>query len=230
MAAVTPRIFRYVVRYDAGSAPRPFGGYCTLAVCKPAIRRVAKKGDWVIGFRSRSPGEVVYVMQVAEVIPLGQYWRDRRFRDRRPGASSVPDNFCRPLAAGGLEQVANEIHGPDGAARDVRGVNALIGTRFWYFGQHSPPISTDLVHLVHSAIGHAVDKGRRPDDIEQLEHWLSAWSCGLHGTPIDASPILESQLAGLTGAGVMAPSRTVRGRCEGARRNKVGPNARRRTC
>lgn len=36
-ADMMPRIFRYVVRYDSGVAPRPFDGYCSLAICKPKI-------------------------------------------------------------------------------------------------------------------------------------------------------------------------------------------------
>lgn len=54
-----PRIFRYVVRYDSGVAPRPFDGYCSLAICKPKIRANAIVGDWIIGFRTRSPGDVI---------------------------------------------------------------------------------------------------------------------------------------------------------------------------
>lgn len=47
-----PNIFRYIVAYDHGTAPRPYGGVCTLAICKPTIRKAARVGDWVIGFRS----------------------------------------------------------------------------------------------------------------------------------------------------------------------------------
>ena len=47
------RIFRYVVRFDSGAAPNPFGGWCSLAICKPGIRRTAGVTDWIIGLRSR---------------------------------------------------------------------------------------------------------------------------------------------------------------------------------
>lgn len=42
------RIYSYVVRYDSGFAPNPFYGYCTLATCKPDIRRAAEVGDWLV--------------------------------------------------------------------------------------------------------------------------------------------------------------------------------------
>lgn len=67
---MTERIFRYVVRYDNGTAPWPFGDICSLAICKPAIRRAAQVGDWIIGFRSRRPGDVVWVMQVEECLEV----------------------------------------------------------------------------------------------------------------------------------------------------------------
>ena len=35
------RIHSYVVRYDSGFGAQPFYGYCTLATCKPSIRRGA---------------------------------------------------------------------------------------------------------------------------------------------------------------------------------------------
>lgn len=184
-AKLKPRIFRYVVRYDSGVAPRPFDGYCTLAICKPAIRSAARVGDWVVGFRTRAPGEVIYAMRVDEVLTFAEYWKDPRFRNRRPGSSSTPDNLYRPRRGGALEQVPNHVHGKDAAPTDLKGCNVLVSQRFWYFGDNSPSIATDLVHLFHAGIGHAVHKNRREDDVDRLAHWLSAWRKGIHGKPVD---------------------------------------------
>lgn len=184
---MTPRIFRYVVRYDSGVAPRPFDGYCTLAICKPKIRAAATVGDWVIGFRTKSPGDVIYVMQVEEVLSFADYWADKRFRNRRPGATFTPDNIYRPARDGSLEQVPNHVHGATETATDVGGRNVLVSQKFWYFGETSPMISTDLAHLIHASRGHAVDKSRRLDDLEHLVNWLEAWDSGLHGNPVDRS-------------------------------------------
>ena len=35
------KLFTYKVMHDGGSAPNPYSELCTLAICKPAIRRVA---------------------------------------------------------------------------------------------------------------------------------------------------------------------------------------------
>ena len=34
-------IFSYVITHDSGFAPNPFGGFLTLATCKPKIRKSA---------------------------------------------------------------------------------------------------------------------------------------------------------------------------------------------
>jgi hypothetical protein len=47
------RLFSYTIPVDDGAAPNPFRGMCTLAICKPTIRRVAKKGDWVAAWDRR---------------------------------------------------------------------------------------------------------------------------------------------------------------------------------
>ncbi len=43
------RIYAYILKVDSGFAPNPFHGWCTLACCKPAIRRKARPGDWIVG-------------------------------------------------------------------------------------------------------------------------------------------------------------------------------------
>jgi hypothetical protein len=79
-----PRLFSYVLRKDDGAAPNPFWGVCTLAICKPVIRRTAEVDDWVVGTGSkRAPdgrdlsGTVVYAMRITKklsrsVPPLGR--------------------------------------------------------------------------------------------------------------------------------------------------------------
>ena len=49
---VLMRLFSYCLTCDSGAAPNPFWELCTLAICKPVIRRVASIGDWVLGFGS----------------------------------------------------------------------------------------------------------------------------------------------------------------------------------
>src|SRR5438034_11308809 len=81
------RLYSYVIARDYGFAPNPFFGFCTLATCKPMIRKTAQVGYLIIGTGSKTCGMVgvlVYVMKVAETVTYDQYWEDPRFRVKRP--------------------------------------------------------------------------------------------------------------------------------------------------
>ena len=84
-----PTLFSYCLPYDLGSAPNPFWGRCTLAICKPCIRQTAKIGDWVVGTGSATSPlrnnaiSVVYAMQVTEKLSMEEY--DQFTRTRLPG-------------------------------------------------------------------------------------------------------------------------------------------------
>ena len=81
------RLFSYVVARDYGFAPNPFLGICTLATCKPDIRKAASIGDWVIGTGSSSNhrrGHLVYAMCVTGSMTFNDYWRAREFQGKKP--------------------------------------------------------------------------------------------------------------------------------------------------
>jgi len=200
------RIYRYVVRYDGGTAPRPFDGVCSLAICKPGIRRGARPGDWVVGFRSCHPGEVLYVMHVEETLSLGDYWLDARFANRKPDATDYPDNIYKYAFDGTLIQVPNDVHSRQDAARDIDGRNVLLSRTFWYFGRKSARIPSGLQHLVHSGRGYSVHKSRRVGDVEHLKRWMADWKPGMYGEPIDVAE------AGLVESLIDVPRLQVKGR------------------
>ena len=47
------KLYSYIITEDTGFSPNPFWGCCTLADCKPEIRRNAKVGDWIVGLLIR---------------------------------------------------------------------------------------------------------------------------------------------------------------------------------
>ena len=82
-------LYSYVVAFDSGFAPNPFYGHCTLATCKPKIRRTAQIGDWIIGTGSgnkkvKRGGYLVHAMQVTEILTTNEYWNDARFQNKKP--------------------------------------------------------------------------------------------------------------------------------------------------
>jgi len=85
-------VFSYVIEHDLGFAPNPFHGVCTLACCKPQIRKAAKVGDYVLGTGAVKPklrGHLTFWMRVDEVVTFDQYWQDRRFRRKKPRMSGT---------------------------------------------------------------------------------------------------------------------------------------------
>lgn len=105
-------LYSYVVETDSGFAPNPFFGTCTLACCKPAIRRaigvrllqrsgredvlqlraddpdyIRSQNIWVIGLagaalRDRPRRSVVYAMQVTDVLDFESYFNNHP--EKRP--------------------------------------------------------------------------------------------------------------------------------------------------
>ena len=79
------KVYSYVVARDFGFAPNPFHGFCTLATCKPVIRKKAEIGDIIIGIGSGAQnsaysGRMIYAMIVSEILTYDQYWIDSRFQ------------------------------------------------------------------------------------------------------------------------------------------------------
>lgn len=146
------RLFSYVVRRDYGFAPNPFFGACTLATCKPNIRRTAKVGDWVIGSGSaqqRRTGRLVYAMKVDETMSFNQYWESERYRRKRPllrgsRKQAYGDNIYH--FDGQWRQLDSHHSHPNGQgnphniANDTKADRVLVGREFMYFGGSGPTI------------------------------------------------------------------------------------------
>ncbi|MCB2225186.1 MAG: hypothetical protein KQH53_00810 [Desulfarculaceae bacterium] len=157
-----PDLYVYVVTHATGFAPNPFHGFCTLACCKPIIRRVAKPGDYVAGLSRRAQGnKLLYAMQVERTLPFEKYWEE--FEIKKADMQSddpirrLGDNIYKPevnketglteftqqpsMHSNGLaENQANKAH-------DLSGKNVLIASEgaFVYPGPENPvPLKQDL--------------------------------------------------------------------------------------
>jgi len=172
------RVHTYVIRWDAGSAPNYDPPFVTLTVCKPRIRRKAEIGDCVLAFAGATinpsdPHVVVWAGVVAEVIPLAEYWNDKRFAGKKPGRTSKPDNLYRPTRKG-LVQVPNLVHGRDGILVDISGINALVFNPAWRFGAYGPKLPAEFgLRMVGGRRGERVSE-LSPDRWKALRTWLEA--------------------------------------------------------
>ena len=81
------KFYSYVIPRDFGFAPNPYFEYCTLATCKPRIRKGAQIGDWIGAFgsaRMTISKKLVVLMQVEEILTFDEYWEDDRFIAKHP--------------------------------------------------------------------------------------------------------------------------------------------------
>jgi hypothetical protein len=144
------RLFSYVVASDTGFAPNPKTNWCTLACCKPDIRRLAQPGDWVLGTLPAKHGadRVCFLMRVDEALTFDQYFSDPLFRLKQPTCDKDGDNIYHRLRDGQFSQEPNPHHKLPQMAHDTRVDRVLIGSLFWYFGEQAPKLPGPLVKAV----------------------------------------------------------------------------------
>lgn len=153
------KLYSYVVVRDYGFAPNPFFGFCTLATCKPEIRRTASVGDWIMGTGSKAKGRsahVVYAMRVSETMSFNQYWKDPRFHDKRPDMhasirNAFGDNiYCHNDVTDKWSQLDSHHSCQDGTSNpenirhDTRVDRVLVSDHFTYWGGSGPSIPTSF--------------------------------------------------------------------------------------
>lgn len=159
-------LYTYAITRDFGFAPNPFHGFCTLATCKPDIRKAAKVGDWVMGIGGSNLKAVkrkcILLMKVSETISFQDYWSDDRFSLKKPSRNGsnvqmVGDNIYHQDKRGKWLQEDSHHSNPDGTAnlgnlnRDTgRCDDVLISNYFFYFGSRA--ITVDLDSIGHGRV------------------------------------------------------------------------------
>jgi hypothetical protein len=155
-------LYSYIVKHDSGFAPNPFFGYCTLACCKPGIRRKAKKGDWIVGLTPKADGnKIVYFMEVNEKMSFDKYWRNKRFSKKKPELDcgikrKNGDNIYEPQGTGGYRQLPSahskpkfgNREDPKMKRRDLGGQGVLVSKHFAYFGSEPKTLPKGLKRLI----------------------------------------------------------------------------------
>ena len=157
--------FSYVLSRDYGFAPNPFNGVCTLATCKPRIRKAASVGDWVLGTSSIAggkPSKLIYAMKVSEKMSFNEYWGSPRFETKKPVMNGslkkmYGDNIYH---YNGTEWIQVDSHhsskdgspNPYNVKRDTSVDAVLLAKEFYYFGRQ-------CLSLPEKFIPHVAKKG-----------------------------------------------------------------------
>jgi hypothetical protein len=170
MVEPLPSIYTYVIEHDLGFAPNPFHGTCTLACCKPLIRKHAKEGDYVIGTAAadtKKRGHMTYWMRISKIITFDDYWKDPKFLAKRPDMWAgrmyrYGDNIYHPDAATGKYRAVDSFHSeerggvsPANLKRDTgTTTRVLLGDAFAYWGIDGPKIPRPLDDFIVATQGH----------------------------------------------------------------------------
>jgi hypothetical protein len=161
------KLYSYCLRYDDGGAPNPYWGVCTLAICKPAIRRAAKVGDWIAGTGSKNSAvgdiskSLVYAMRVTQVLSMPEY--DSFCRVSLPG--KIPDwtssEFSRKMgdciydfSYPGKPKIRPSIHAEGNRERDLSGLCVLLSKHFYYLGDEPLQLPKSLLPIIQPTRGH----------------------------------------------------------------------------
>lgn len=212
MESRPPVLWTYRLRYDNGAAPNPFGGTCTLVICKPRIRRNAAVGDWVAGTGAVTSGlpdadhRLVYVMKVTQKMTMRKYDSytrrslpskvpDTRSSDpRRWVGDSVYDFSTKP------PRVRLGVHSKENRETDLGGEYALLSDHFYYFRKAAIPLPEGLCAIVKR--GQGEKSNANAPYIDRFVEWIEGLGhppTTVLGDPITWPPTAASMKACASG-------------------------------
>lgn len=220
------KLYSYVVARDFGFAPNPFFRFCTLATCKPRIRKHASVGDWVIGTGAKGrynySGRLIYAMQVSEVLDFDSYWNDERFFQKRPnlmGSLAVlyGDNIYHRVGKRWVQ--ADSHHSLEKGQRNEANLKwdtgvdrLLVATKFVYWGRLAPAIPKRFRAFGKDKDDVCAGRGHRVFQ-DELPVGFAAWledenTWGVQGEPLEFAKHQRTSLTGAKGAQPTSRRRT----------------------
>lgn len=113
-------LYCYKMTWDTESAPNPYHGILTLAICKPTIRRCAKVGDWISGWTAKTvhgkkdklysfdKPKLIYLAKIKEKLTFAEYWN--QYTQKRPRKLSNNQDPSTKKTCGGSSKGTNAIY------------------------------------------------------------------------------------------------------------------------
>ena len=199
------RLHSYVVARDFGFAPNPFYGICTLATCKPEIRKGASIGEWVVGTGSRKRKRhkhIVYAMRVTGAMTFEEYWADPRFQRKKVNLrgskkQAFGDNIYWRDPVNTQWCQANSHHSFHDGSANPKNVKTDTGTNrilfsddFVYWGGSGPELPARFLDYGGSHKSVCAVRGHKNDFPPELVNEFIAWirslnEAGYSGEPLD---------------------------------------------
>ena len=185
------QIYYYILAVDDGFAPCVDNEVLTLAICKPAIRRTADEGDWMIGISPKEDGhKLCYAAQVTRKIPGQKYYTQKMFLERGDCIYSF-DGTRFSL------RKRRRVHTEADKKRDLGRFhtyqNAFVlkisRRSFWYYGNNARSISPTQYPALNHRLNY-LQQGHRVrhspavhKELLAIISWLRRRKPGVHGNP-----------------------------------------------
>lgn len=184
------RLYIYAITRDYGFAPNPFFGLCTLATCKPRIRKQARVGDWILGVGGaglrKHAKKAIFLMRVSEKITFQNYWEDSRFANKKPLRNGsrvrmVGDNIYHKDKDGNWLQEDSHHSNEDGTTnqynltRDTGKTSfVLVSDCFIYFGSESKEVDLDRLDYRRIRDFRKLELNKHPLAFQYLRNFVDA--------------------------------------------------------
>lgn len=189
------KYYSYVLSRDFGFAPNPFGRHCTLATCKPVIRRNTNIGDWIFGITPKAKGagnKLVFGMKITQKITYNEYWDSPCFQYKKPVMNGslkqmYGDNIYYQddkdiwIQANSHHSKENGETNFDNLKKDTGGKYVLISEYFFYLGKSSIEIPFNLKS--EFSIGRGQKKVEERAALKIIEWLESNYKVGLIDIP-----------------------------------------------
>ena len=182
-------IFIYKLTTDNGGAPCIKNDLLSLCICKPRIRKSAKKGDWIIGMGGKSvpdlEGRLIYIAEVTDVIENGGYYKTDRYSKRPDCIYQCKDGEYRCKENSSYHSEEDLSHDV-GTAPDYNRAVCLISNKFVYFG-HNPKPSIEGIQDIYNELPRDFivnhDENTRVKLSEFICSIVEKFGYGKHGEP-----------------------------------------------
>lgn len=200
--------YGYKITRDFGFAPNPFGKYCTLACCKPHIRKKALLGDWIIGTGAQENNllyHLIFLMKVTEKITFQEYWDDERFSYKKPRLNGslkqmYGDNIYHYSDNDWVQEDSHHsfhdgVLNEKNQKQDLSGDYVLVSDQFVYLGDQNLKVPEKYIEICPS-IKHRDYITIRNIELAQefTDMIFNKYDLGLNGQPFNWKDHRQLQL------------------------------------
>lgn len=200
-------LYTYRLTVDSGDAPNPYGNICSLAICKPSIRRCCKVNDWIVGLVSQTlinktkgnqteVNNILYAMRVTQKLTFEEYdiLCKEKFKNKLPKIDKKGDclyykendNYKQNdnyKENDNYKQRKNYAHNLQNMKTDLGGKFVILSDDFYYFGKNSIKIPKHLEPIIIKQQGHQKDKNK--NYISDFITFIRKQKQGINGTPYE---------------------------------------------